>query len=761
MGINLRPLSQQAFERAQRVIPGGVNSPVRALRSVGTTPLYVKNANRAYVTDIDGNVYVDFCMSWGVFILGHNNPAVSRRAVEAIRRGSSYGIPCEAETLLAERVREAFPSMERLRFVSIFTSNLDEFFMVRVAGLWDQYENGVSSKDPSGLTVREQLRMISQAAHEQMKLESKILTDVLEDLKKAGGPEIKSIEDCSEEGKEWLENYYQETVYPVLTPMAVDASRPFPFLGNKTLNLAVQLVTVDGEESMSVVQVPSLLPRLIEIPVEEKRTFIYLEELITIHCKYLFRGCQILDVVPFRLTRDSDLDVDEDDIEDLLREIEKSLRQRKRGAARRMEIAKTGNTNIKKFLEDNLDLTDEEIYEITGPLDATCFFKFVSLDKMWPWLYEPFVPQRPKDLPEYGDLFDRIREKDILLFHPYESFDPVVKFVSDAASDPKVLAIKQTLYRVSGNSPIVAALARAAENGKQVTVLVELKARFDEANNILWARRLEKAGAHVIYGLVGLKTHAKIILVVRQEADGIKRYVHLGTGNYNDSTAKLYTDMGLMTANDQFGSDASAFFNVLSGYSRAPIWNKLVMAPIGLREKIYALVENEIRIAKEGGEGHIIAKMNSLLDQPVIQKLYEASMAGVKIELIVRGICCLRAGVPGYTDHVRVMSVVGRFLEHSRIDVFGTNDRARCFIASADWMTRNTVRRVEVATPVQVPALKERLIGILDQMWSDNSSARDQQPDGSYVRRTPGTDAVINCQTAFYDEAYRLAGRTI
>ena len=364
--------------------------------------------------------------------------------------------------VLREAEVKTTPILERLKFIAITSSNLDEFFMVRVAGLWDQYENGVTRKDPSGLTVREQLRMISQAAHEQMKLESKILTDVLEDLKKAGGPEIKTIEECSDEGKEWLENYYQEVVYPVLTPMAVDASRPFPFLGNKTLNLAVQLITIDGEESMSVVQVPSLLPRLIEIPVEEKRTFIYLEELITIHCKYLFRGCQILDVVPFRLTRDSDLDVDEDDIEDLLREIEKSLRQRKRGAARRLEIAKTGNNSIKKFLEDNLDLTDEEIYEISGPLDATCFFKFVSLDKMWPWLHEPFVPQRPKDLPEYDNLFDRIKEKDILLFHPYESFDPVVKFVSDAASDPNVLAIKQTLYRVSGNSPIVAALARAA-----------------------------------------------------------------------------------------------------------------------------------------------------------------------------------------------------------------------------------------------------------------------------------------------------------
>ena len=659
--------------------------------------------------------------------------------------------------VLREAEVKTTPILERLKFIAITSSNLDEFFMVRVAGLWDQYENGVTRKDPSGLSVREQLRMISQAAHEQMKLESKILTDVLEDLEKAGGPEIKTIDACSEEGREWLENYYQEVVYPVLTPMAVDASRPFPFLGNKTLNLAVQLITIDGEESMSVVQVPSLLPRLIEIPVEEKRTFIYLEELITIHCKYLFRGCRILDVVPFRLTRDSDLDVDEDDIEDLLREIEKSLRQRKRGAARRMEIAKTGNNSIKKFLEDNLDLTDEEVYEISGPLDATCFFKFVSRDGMSPWLHESFVPQPPKDLPEYDNLFDRLKEKDILLFHPYESFDPVVKFVSDAANDPNVLAIKQTLYRVSGNSPIVAALARAAENGKQVTVLVELKARFDEENNIIWARRLEKAGAHVIYGLVGLKTHAKIILVVRQEPDGIKRYVHLGTGNYNDSTAKLYTDMGLMTANDQFGSDASAFFNLLSGYSKAPVWNKLVMAPIGLREKIYELVDNEIRIVKEGGEGHIIAKMNSLLDQPVIQKLYEASMAGVEIELIVRGICTLRPGLEGISDNITVRSIVGRQLEHSRIFWFANNGNEQLFMSSADWMPRNLNDRVELYFPVESEEHIARVRSILHLYLEDNVGAHMMQSNGNYRRVVAGKGKEISSQSLLYEQARKAA----
>ena len=387
--------------------------------------------------------------------------------------------------------------------------------------------------------------------------------------------------------------------------------------------------------------------------------------------------------------------------------------------------------------------------------------KFVSLDKMWPWLYEPFVPQRPKDLPEYDNLFDRIKEKDILLFHPYESFDPVVKFVSDAANDPRVLAIKQTLYRVSGNSPIVAALARAAENGKQVTVLVELKARFDEENNILWARRLEKAGAHVIYGLVGLKTHAKIILVVRQEADGIKRYVHLGTGNYNDSTAKLYTDMGLMTANDQFGSDASSFFNLLSGYSRAPIWNKLVMAPIGLREKIYELIENEIRVVNEGGEGHIIAKMNSLLDQPVIQKLYEASMAGVKIELIVRGICTLRPGLEGISENITVRSIVGRQLEHSRIFWFANNGNEQLYMSSADWMPRNLNDRVELFFPVETEEHIARIKEILHLYLEDNVGAHMMQSNGSYRRVMAGKGKKISSQSQLYEQAQLAAAENL
>lgn len=457
-------------------------------------------------------------------------------------------------------------------------------------------------------------------------------------------------------------------------------------------------------------------------------------------------------MVSFRVTRDSDLDLEEDDSVDLMKEVEESLRKRKRGAAVRLEIFKTNNNRIKRFLEENLDVTEMEVYEINGPLDPTCFFKFIGMKGMWPWLYEPFVPQRPLELPDDSDLFAAIRANDILLHHPYESFDPVVKLVSDAADDPQVLAIKQTLYRVSGNSPIVAALARAAENGKQVTVLVELKARFDEENNILWARRLEKAGCHVIYGLVGLKTHAKIILIVRKEDNGIKRYLHLGTGNYNDSTAKLYTDLGLMTANDEFGSDASAFFNLLSGYSEPPVWNKLVMAPLGLREKIYALIDNEIAMVRAGREGHIIAKMNSLIDQPVIQKLYEASAAGVHIDLIVRGICGLRTGIEGISDNITVRSIVGRQLEHSRIFWFANGGEEQLYLSSADWMPRNLNDRVELFFPVETEEHIHRIKALLDLYLRDNVGAHMMQSNGTY-RRVRNKLEPVSAQSTLYEMA--------
>lgn len=653
--------------------------------------------------------------------------------------------------VLKEAMVKDTPLLERLKFIAISASNLDEFFMVRVAGLWSNFDSGVEKRDASGMSVHEQLVAISQAAHEQVRTQTKSLIALMAEMD-AVKLHFRRVKDLSELGKDWLEEYYREVVFPVLTPMAVDASRPFPFLANKTLNLAVELIKADGEHSMGLIQVPSVLDRIVEVEPEGKRTFVFLEDIIASHCHDLFKGCHILDMVSFRVTRDSDLDLEEDDSVDLMKEVEESLRKRKRGAAVRLEIFKTNNNRIKKFLEENLDVTEMEVYEINGPLDPTCFFKFIGMKGMWPWLYEPFVPQRPLELPDDSDLFAAIRENDILLHHPYESFDPVVKLVSDAADDPQVLAIKQTLYRVSGNSPIVAALARAAENGKQVTVLVELKARFDEENNILWARRLEKAGCHVIYGLVGLKTHAKIILIVRKEDNGIKRYLHLGTGNYNDSTAKLYTDIGLMTANDEFGSDASAFFNLLSGYSEPPVWNKLVMAPLGLREKIYALIDNEIAMVRAGREGHIIAKMNSLIDQPVIQKLYEASAAGVHIDLIVRGICGLRTGIEGISDNITVRSIVGRQLEHSRIFWFANGGEEQLYLSSADWMPRNLNDRVELFFPVETEEHIRRIKALLDLYLRDNVGAHMMQSNGSY-RRVRNKLELVSAQSTLYEMA--------
>lgn len=659
--------------------------------------------------------------------------------------------------VLRESGVKSMPLLERLKFVCISASNLDEFFMVRVAGLYNQLENGINKKDAAGLTVETQLNMIAKSAHMQMKAKYRYLFSILKELRNEGIM-LSRVGDVEASGKEWLEEYYREIVYPVLTPMAVDASRPFPFLMNRTLNLAVELINNEGQHSRGFVQVPSVLPRIIEVERCSQRTFVFLEEVIIVHCQDLFKGCEILDIVPFRITRDSDLDVDEEDTENLLKEIEISLRKRKRGASVRLEILKTRNQSIKKFLAGNLDLTEQAIYEISGPLDVTCFFKFIKLLNEPKWEFEPFVPQKPLELPKMDNLFDRIREHDILLHHPYESFEAVIKFLSDAANDPNVLAIKQTLYRVSGNSPIVGALARAAENGKQVTVLVELKARFDEENNIIWARRLEKAGCHVIYGLVGLKTHAKIILIVRKEPDGIKRYVHLGTGNYNDNTAKLYTDIGLMTANDQFGSDASAFFNLLSGYSDPPVWNKLVMAPLGLRQKLYDLIDNEIAQVKKGHEGHIIAKMNSLIDKEITKKLYEASMGGVKIELIVRGICGLKPGLAGISENITVRSIVGRQLEHSRIFYFANGGNEQVYLSSADWMPRNLNERVELFFPVESARHIKRIKGILELVLKDNVGAHILQSNGSYRRAIRYGNIAISSQNLLYEMA-RASGK--
>ncbi|SDD97059.1 RNA degradosome polyphosphate kinase [Sporomusa acidovorans] len=648
------------------------------------------------------------------------------------------------------------PLLERLKFIAISSSNLDEFFMIRVAGLKHQLESGVNKVDAAGLSVRQQLVCIAEDTHELVKLEYRFLKNIQAELEEADICFCDS-NSLDEWAQEWIENFFDNTIFPVITPMAVDAGHPFPFLTNRSLNLAVLLCQDRSDDHAAVIQVPAVLPRIIEAPSNgTKRQFVFLEDIIKRYCGKLFHGYTIKDVVPFRITRNADLSIDEEDAEDLLAEIEKSLRQRKHGQAVRLEIGKTNNRPLRELLVHNLNIEEQDIYEINGPLDTTCFFKFSDIPGLEYLLHCPVAAQIPRELIGVTNLFDTIRERDILLHHPYESFQPVVEFVRQAACDPDVLAIKQTLYRVSGNSPIVKSLAQAAENGKQVTVLVELKARFDEENNILWAKQLEEAGCHVIYGLVGLKTHAKMILVVRQEQDGIKRYIHMGTGNYNDATAKIYTDMGLFTANDQFGADASAFFNVLSGYSDPPVWNKIVVAPLGLREKIKELIDREMEFVKAGKKGRIIAKMNSLVDRDIVLKLYEASCQGVKIDLIIRGICVLRPGVPGVSENISVRSIVGRFLEHHRIFYFSNGGDERVFLSSADWMPRNLNERVELFFPIEDTRQIARIKDILDITLEDNQKAYIMKKDGTY-RRVDKRGKAVNSQMEFYAEAQTAA----
>lgn len=636
--------------------------------------------------------------------------------------------------VLREAGVRTLPLLERLRFVAISASNLDEFFMVRVAGLVGREESGIERPDIAGLSTREQLTAIAAAAHSEMKLKYRYFFALVKELEKYA-ISFSRVEDLSGKARESLERYYKEMVFPVLTPMAIDASRPFPFLANKSLNIALELRDAKDIRKIAFIQVPSVLPRVIPVKgAGDEKSFVFLEDLIMAHCGELFKGLSVLDAVRFRITRDSDLEVDEDETHDLMKEIERSLKKRKRGSAVRLEINPEKGSFLQDFLKQELDLVDEEIYEVRGPLDLTFLFGFISQKGMESLCFKPYTPQVPAELTPDLSLFDQIRDHDILLHHPYESFDPVVNLIRDAAEDPKVLAIKQTLYRVSGNSPIVAALAKAAENGKQVTALVELKARFDEENNIVWARRLERAGCHVIYGLVGLKTHSKITLIVRKEETGIKRYVHLGTGNYNDKTAKLYTDFGLLTANDEFGQDASAFFNVLSGYSEPPTFHKLIMAPLGLRERMTELIDREIAHAKAGKEAYLIAKMNSLIDQPMIEKYYEASQAGVKVDLIVRGICGLRPGIKGLSENITVRSIIGRFLEHHRAYYFWNDGQEELYLSSADMMHRNLSERVELMFPVERHAHIERIKAFLDLCLKDNVGAHMELSNGNYRR---------------------------
>lgn len=660
--------------------------------------------------------------------------------------------------VLSEAKDNHLPLMERLKFLSITASNLDEFFMVRVASLKDQVNAGYTKKDIAGMTSKEQIDAILKETHKFTTAQYNTYNrSFLPSLKKNGLKIVTEFEKLTEEQADYVDNYFQKEVFPVLTPMAVDSSRPFPLIRNRSLNIGALLMDKKkkGTIDFATVQVPSVLPRVVTIPTDGDNctTVILLEQIIEKNIQKLFLNYRVLCQAPFRVMRNADLSIDEDEAADLLIEIEKQLKKRQWGEAIRLEVEDNMDKRLLKTLRKELNLSEDAIFKINGPLDLTFLMKVYDIEG-FDHLKEPkYIPQQPKMLDASRDLFEQIREHDILLHHPYETFDPVVNFVKKAASDPNVLAIKQTLYRVSSHSPIIASLAQAAENGKQVSVLVELKARFDEENNIVWAKKLEKAGCHVIYGLVGLKTHSKITLVVRKEEDEIRRYVHLGTGNYNDSTAKLYTDMGMFTSKTRYGEDATAVFNMLSGYSEPLVWNKLSLAPLWLRGKFLSLIEREKEHAKNGRPARIIAKMNSLCDPGIIEALYDASEAGVEIDLIVRGICCLRAGIKGLSEHIRVRSIVGTFLEHSRIFYFENNGNAEYYMGSADWMPRNLDKRVEILFPVEDPILQEEIYHILHIQLSDTKKAHLLMPDGHYVKVDQRGKTPLNSQLYFCEEA--------
>ena len=668
--------------------------------------------------------------------------------------------------VLNEARDKSIPLLERLKFVSITSSNLDEFFFFLVASLKDMVHAGYKKKDIAGMTAEEQLAAINIRTRELVDLQySTYNRSLLPLMKKNRIFILDAFEKLTEKQEKFVDRYFEENVYPVLTPMAVDASRPFPLIRNKSLNIAALLSrkkegAKKAELEFATVQVPGVLPRLVRIPSSgEDMTFILLEQIIEKNIDKLFLNYEVICACPYRIMRNADLTIDEDEAEDLLKEIQKQLKRRQWGEVIRLEVEEGMDKRLLRILKDELKVAEEDIFKIPGPLDLTFLSKMYGLEGYEHLRYQPYVPQRNPKIEPGENIFDTIRQGDIFLHHPYQTFDPVVDFIRQAASDPDVLAIKQTLYRVSGNSPIIASLAQAAENGKQVSVLVELKARFDEENNIVWAKKLEKAGCHVIYGLVGLKTHSKIALVVRREEDGIRRYVHLGTGNYNDSTAKLYTDCGIFTCNGAIGEDATAVFNMLSGYSEPPTWNELSLAPIWLRTKFMRLIGREIKHAREGREAHIVAKMNSLCDPGIIAALYEASAAGVKIQLIVRGICCLKVGIKGVSENIEVRSIVGNFLEHSRIFWFLNDGDEEVYMGSADWMPRNLDRRVEILFPVLEEELKEEAKHILEVELSDNTKAHVLKSDGNYEKIDKRGKVLVNSQMQFCEEAVKAAPR--
>jgi len=669
------------------------------------------------------------------------------------------------ERVLEEAEDVNNPLLERLKFLAIFSSNLDEFFMVRVAGLQDQVRAGFhKAENKSGLTPKEQLAKIAERTQALVRRQTEVYRHLIYDLLPQHNVHIADIKDLNSTQKAFINEMFTETIFPVLTPVAVDAYRPFPTLLGKTLNLLVLLeqdeTDLESRERVAIVQVPSVLDRYIKVPsAEGESVVVLLEDVIVAHIEKLFYGYSVKSAQAFRLTRNADLTIHEEGARDLLVEIEKELKKRKWGVGSRLEVREGEmNEEVLNYLLDEFEIEESDVFHIDGPLDLTFMFSFVkgiSVGREH-LEYESFIPQPPLDLQSDENIFEKALQQDIFFHHPYESFAPIVDFISEAALNPNVLAIKQTLYRVSGNSPIIQALKLAAENGKQVTVLVELKARFDEENNVHWAKQLEQAGCLVIYGMNNLKTHSKITLVVSRSNGKIERFVHLGTGNYNDATAKIYTDMGIITSDKEFGIDATNFFNYLSGYTEKPTFNHLVVAPFDIRDEFIRLMDEEIACHKKYGNGFIRAKMNSLTDKDLMMKLYEASIAGVKVELIIRGICCIRPGIPGISDNITVTSIVGRFLEHSRIYWFHHNGENKVYLSSADMMTRNMIKRVEILFPVYASEAKARIINIMNSQLEDTAKARIQDSNGKYhYKEFDRSEDPINSQEMFLKDALK------
>jgi polyphosphate kinase len=653
------------------------------------------------------------------------------------------------ERVLAEAADRGLPLFERVKFLGIVSTNLDEFFMVRVAGLKQQQAGGVAETSADGMLPGEQLSSISERVHAMVAEQYRIWREELTPLLAERGLIIPPIDKLSAAQRNAVRSYFTRAVFPALTPLAVDPGHPFPQLKNKSLNRAVFLRKSVGrrerrraEKLLAVVQVPSVLSRLLPVPSSDGRVIILLEQLISAHVGDLFPGYDVLQTAIFRVTRNWDLSIDEEDSEDLLSTVQEELRRRDRGAAVRLQIDASASVDVERLLVEALNLSSPaDVYRVDGPLQLSDLSALSEFDPAPDLRNEPTIPVVPPILRDADSIMSVVGKRDIALHHPYESFEPVVRFLSEAADDPCVLAIKQTLYRTSGDSPFVRALGRAAENGKQVTVLVEIKARFDEANNIAWARRLEESGVHVVYGLIGLKTHCKLALVVRREGEVIRRYVHLGTGNYNPQTARLYTDLSLFTAREEVADDVSALFNLLTGFADPPKWRRLVVAPFGMRDSVIERIDREAALARRGEPARILAKMNSLVDPAVIRALYAASQAGVEIDLLVRGICCLKPGVPGVSDRIRVRSIVDRYLEHSRIFAFGEGERRELLLSSADWMPRNFQRRIEVMVPVEDKAIKARLLEeVLGFGMRDTVKARVLETDGTQTRVPAGPE---------------------